>query len=232
MTPLAIAITTAPRRQPTLKRTLLSLREAGFNEEVHVFAEPGTIDRLDFERLDDSRQSVLHQNAFTRGCFDNWKWALEWLLIGTESPWLMILQDDVIWQPDAAEILRAKMMDRQDLKTGFLSPYTSRVVVEESFTDGWNASHAGWGFWGALAFCMPRIGAKELLKHPRFAWHAGTRQVDAVVAASMLELERPIFIHLPSLADHIGTTSTIGRGDGCDEDPTSGRRGYRFKAKG
>lgn len=190
-----------------------------------MFAEPGS------ERLDNDQRLHLHQGAFKRGCFDNWKWALEWLLVGTTASWLMILQDDSIWQSGAAEILRVKMQNRQNLKTGVISPYTSRVVVEDGFVDGWNECHAGWGFWGALSFCMQRNSATELLKHSRFAWHAGTRQIDAVVVLSMLELERPNFVHLPSLVDHIGTTSTIGRGDGCDEDPASGRRGYRFKAK-
>jgi hypothetical protein len=99
------------------------------------------------------------------------------------------------------------------------------VVVAEDFADGWNECRAGWEFWGALALCMKRVAAEELLRYPRFAKHAGPQQVDAVVAASMLELGRPSFVHLPSLVDHIGSTSTIGN----DGDSAWGRRGFHFK---
>jgi hypothetical protein len=208
----------------------LSLRDAGFYETVHVFAEPGTFElRLDddpgtFVQRPSDERTLVHDNVTARGCFGNWKFALEHLLVHTVSPWLMVLQDDAIWAPDAVTILRAKAHDRRNARMGFLSPYTSPVLVTEEFTDGWNECRAGWGFWGALALCMQRAAAEELLQHSRFANHATTRQVDAVVAASMLDLERPSFVHVPSLVDHIGTTSTIGR----DEDSAEGRRGYRF----
>jgi hypothetical protein len=70
---------------------------------------------------------------------------------------------------------------------------------------------------------MPRAAAEELLRHPRFADHRGTQQVDAVVSASMLDLGRPIYVHVPSLVDHVGDTSTIGH-----DDIAGALRGHRF----
>ena len=226
VSPLALAMTTAPRRQATLDRSLSSLRAAGFGEDVHVFAEPGTLSDSGSSALAtlDGRM-ILHENAYGRGCFGNWKGALEWLILQTTASWMLLLQDDAIWQPDSAKELFAQMAVRQDQRTGLISPYTSPVVVANNFVDGWNECHAGWGFWGALALCMKRVAAEELIQHPRFANHAGDKQVDAVVAASMLDLNRPSFVHVPSLVDHIGATSTIGR----DGDSEEGRRGYRFR---
>ena len=220
---LAIAMTTAPRRRPTLPRALTSLRKAGFHEDVHVLSEPGTFSC--FPRPDDER-TLVHENSSTRGCFGNWRYALEQLLTRTDARWLLIVQDDAIWSPGAADVLRGEMLSRQELRTGFLSSYVTGKDVPEEFVEGWNESRVGWLFWGALAFCMKRVAAEELLRHPRFVSHQGTQQVDAVVAASMLDLGLPSFVHVPSLVDHVGETSTLR-----EDDFAAGLRGYRFGEK-
>ncbi len=98
------------------------------------------------------------------------------------------------------------------------------MIIRIKFTfDGWNECCIGWTFWGALAFCMKRATAAALLRHPRFTRHPGPQQVDAVVAASMLDLKLPSFVRVPSLVDHVGDTSTIG-----NDDVAGSLRGYRF----
>jgi len=220
---IAIAMTTAPRPHPTLIRALASLRGAGFSEDVHLFAEPGTLARRLHPSAEHDR-TIVHVNSSRRGCFGNWKQAITQLLLKTEARWLLVVQDDAIWAPGSADILRAQTSVRQASRTGFLSPYvTDKDAVESAFVDGWNECRIGWTFWGAIAFCVERTAAAELLRHPRFAQHQGTQQVDAVVAASMLDLARPSFVHVPSLVDHVGNTSTVGHDD------VAGRlRGYRF----
>ena len=217
--PLAIAMTSAPRHAPTLERALASLRGAGFHGDVQLFIEPRTFAKAApiFDHVH------LHENPHQLGCFNNWKKALEWLVRSSRAAWMLVLQDDAVWRTCGAEVLRAQMHASRNERVGLLSPYTSPAVVTDAFTNGWNECRAGWNFWGALAFCLKRDAAKELLQHPRFTKHVGT-QVDAVVAASMLDLGWTSLVHVPSLVDHIGTTSTIGR----DDDPAWGRRGYRF----
>jgi hypothetical protein len=222
---LSIGITTAPRRQPTFEQSIASLRETGFNEEVHVFAEPDT-----FMTVPSLPRTHVHVNAKKQGCFANWKTTLLYLLSNTKTPWLMIVQDDAVWAPGSADVLRTMMRDSRAPQSGFLSPYTSgsSTVVTKAFVDGWNETRAGWQFWGALALCMSRPAAEQLSKHSRFVKHCDSRAIDAVVAASMIDMGRPSYVHVPSLVDHIGVTSTIGR----DREAAAGRRGYRFgKAK-
>lgn len=223
MPDLAIAMTTAPRHRPTLHRALLSLRGAGFREDVHLFAEPTTFERLPHPS---DELTFVHESVFNRGCFGNWKHALEHLLSRTVARWLLIVQDDAIWSPDAADVLRAHMLARQEARTGFLSPYVTAKDVPRRFVNGWNECSAGWEFWGALAFCLKRDAAEELLRHPRFVNHQGNQQVDAVVAASMRDLGNPSFVHVPSLVDHIGETSTLR-----EDDFSAGLSGYRFGRK-
>ena len=214
-------MTTAPRREPTLHQALVSLREADFSENVHLFAEPGTFDHL--SRPTDPC-TIVHDNLVKHGCFGNWSQALRRLLSKTDAPWLLIVQDDAIWLPASAPILRAQLGVCQESRTGFISTYvTPKDAIEAAFVAGWNECRIGWTFWGALAFCLQREAAVDLLQHPRFAEHRGTQQVDAVVAESMLDLERPSFVHVPSLVDHIGATSSIG-----NDDIAGSLRGYRF----
>jgi hypothetical protein len=217
---LAIAMTTAPRRRPTLPTALASLRAAGFVEDVYLFAEPGTFDQV--RRPRDAR-TIVHENGSTRGCFRNWRRAVKRLLSRTSAPWILVVQDDATWVPWAADLLRAQMIARRGARVGVLSPYVTGKDVLPTFVDGWNECRVGWTFWGALAFAMPRDAAEDLLRHPRFTNHRGAQQVDAVVSASMLDLGRPIYVHVPSLVDHVGDTSTVGH-----DDIVGAIRGYRF----
>ena len=216
-------MTTAPRRVPTFLLALSSLREAGFNGRVDVFAEPGTWDQA--PRSKDTL-TVTHDHAVTLGGFGNWRHAITSLLASDDSPWLLVVQDDAIWAPGSANKLHAEATARRDLRTGFLSPYVTSKDVPSGSVEGWNECRSGWYLWGALALCIPRDAARELLQHPRFVEHGGSQQVDAVVAASMLDLGRPSYVHVPSLVDHVGETSTLGH-----DDIASTLRGHRFMEK-
>lgn len=213
-------MTTAPRRVPTFHRALESLRTAGFQVQVHVFAEPGTWDQVERPAAE---RTPMHDHATARGCFHNWGHALTYLLTQTVAPWLLVVQDDAVWIPGAAEVLCAGAIDRMNLRTGFLSPYVTTQDVPPGATNGWSECRSGWDLCGALAFCLPRDAAQDLLGHSRFIRHSKDQQVDAVVAASMLDLGRPSYVHVPSLVDHVGTTSTLGH-----DSVTAKLRGHRF----
>ncbi len=217
---LAIAMTSAPRRAPTVHRALKSLREAGFREAVRLFTEPGTFAQLPRPR---DERTIVHDNALTLGCYNNWRCAITHLATRSAARWLLIVQDDTIWQPGSATTLFAEMVARQNQRVGFLSPYVTESDVPSGSVDGWNECRSGWNLCGALALCMKREVAAELLRHPRFVEHGSREHVDSVVAASMLDLGRPSYVHVPSLVDHVGETSTIGH-----DDVSPKLRGYRF----
>lgn len=215
---LTIAMTTAPRRTPTLPRALVSLRAAGFSEALHLFAEPDTA----LPDLDD--RTIVHAHDIPQGCFHNWRGAAQHLAaLADDASWIMIVQDDAIWSLDAAELLRKALQEHQDQHTGFLSPYVMGKDVPRNAVDGWHELHSGWEFWGALALCMKRDAVVQLLEAPRFVNHPTNQQVDALVAATMLDLGRPSYVHVPSLVDHIGVTSTLGH-----DREIAHARGYRF----
>lgn len=220
---LTIAMTTAPRRAPTLTRALTSLREAGFGEIVHLFAEPGTFDQT--PRPIDER-TIVSEHVSTLGCFGNWKHAITYLLAATSAQWLLVVQDDAIWAAGSADALRAELATRKNQRIGFLSPYVTESDVPVGAADGWIECRSGWNLCGAVALCLERGTARQLLWHRRFVEHRSTEHVDSVVAASMLDLGRPSYVHVPSLVDHVGYTSTIGHDDVAPK-----LRGYRFGEK-
>lgn len=210
---LAIGIQTAPRPVGFvhLGESLRSLRTAGFDAPVHIFAEPAT-------ELQDTEACHVVQHANCLGCFQNWKFGLSWLLRNTGADWLLMLQDDIAWRQDGWNQLQSGMQAHP--AAGALSAYTSRKMVDkvirnqECPNEHWREAH----FWdnafvGALALCLPRASAARLLKNKLFQSHSHHRKVDVVVGNVLRHaLRLPLLVRLPSLVEHIGNDfSTLGR---------------------
>jgi hypothetical protein len=210
MASLAIGMQTAWRPDPVIDTSLDSLRAAGFEQTVHVFAEPTAQvkKRPDIE---------LRRNAHTQGCFPNWRNTAVWMFVNTDADWIMVLQDDVVWRNDGRAQLEAGMAAHPAV--GMLSPYCSPKMLPHDLRQ--NASpEESWQeaqfydktFIGALALCFPRESLGKLLHHDRFLSHTHHRKTDTLVGNTLrLELGLSILVHIPSLANHIGKWSTIGR---------------------
>ena len=210
MTSLAIGMQTAWRPKEVISDSLTSLRSAGFNQPVHVFGEPNAY-------MPRTEGVIPHVNREILGCFPNWKNSVLWLLEYTTADWILMLQDDVIWRNDGGLQLAAGMRDFPAV--GLLSPYTSPKMVphemrlETPADDRWQeAQFYDKAFIGALALCFPRRSLELLVSHERFLGHTHHRKTDVLVGNTLrLELGLSILVHVPSLADHTGSWSTIGR---------------------
>jgi hypothetical protein len=83
---------------------------------------------------------------------------------------------------------------------------------------GWNRVDAGPALAGAQAYIFPNSAARHLLQHPlpvnhrRRGYHKGLADNDAVVGLWAKLADLPVFLHQPSLAQHIGETSALGHG--------------------
>jgi len=236
MSSLVIGVTVAPRQNDAgsvnyISESLKSLRAAGFDEPVHAFCEP----RADADLPQDDTNLHAHVHDTVLGCFPNFRYSLNWLVSNTESDWIMLLQDDCIWHPAGAAAVHKGF--EQLPAAGFLSPYTSRAMVHMGNPGHMNLSiqlPAGWAphrfhnnaFWGAVALAFPRQSAVDLVNFPRFIEHDHHRKVDVVVGNCIRDMEKTGYVHVPSICEHIGRHSTIGR------DRISGnkwgRHGLRF----
>ncbi len=223
MSTLAIAMTTCPRKEAYAFRAVASLRAAGFTETLHVFAEPDSPELTQFANL------TIHPAETKLGCFQNWRRAATWLYENLAEDWLMVLQDDVIWCHDACTQLGRAIHQPGLQAVGMLSPYTSKAMVPTGAKTGWlNAKFHNRAFWGALAVCMPRASLGSLLALDRFRNHPHHRKVDVVIGNCFRDLGLAIKVHVPSLADHIGKISTLGRHKFLHNQ--WGRNGFRFSS--
>lgn len=184
-----VGITTAPRKQPTLERTVASLRAAGWRDP-HVFAEPG---------VSPVSGCTWHANATRLGGWPNFVHMAR-VLTSLESDAILLLQDDVLLSPGLRQYLESTPWP----KCGALSPYTSSIYAR----DGW-----GWkkikyhGLVGALAFVIRPHVLKNLLTS-RYARETQSNGIDTFFGRWIVS-QGGLLFHQPSLAEHIGDTSTI-----------------------
>jgi len=224
---LAVGMTTAPRRQQYPLESLQSFRDAGFEHTLHVFAEPESHNLGKFVDVE------VHWNEDRLGCYRNWKHALTWLVANVPAKWYLLVQDDVVYRDDTWHQLEKGLTNPELQNVGFLSPYASAAMVSKAsrHRKGWQPAAHGprRGFWGALTFCMPAKSAKRLLNNERFQTHQHHRKVDVLVGNCFRDMGLDRRVCVPSLCDHIGKVSTLGRHK--IRGISHGRRGFRFRPK-
>ncbi len=221
---LAIGVTIGLRKNKQhvyqyFQESIASLRAAGFKQPVVAFVEPGA--EIHLPALDQFNIKPV-QRAEKLGCFQNFRHGLQHLMQHEPADWYLMLQDDCVWRADSALVLGALLNDPAMQTVGMLSPYTSKAMVpfkekkrDERGKPGDRVASCSFynkAFWGAVAMAFPHESAKALDAHPRYAEHAHTRKLDVVVGNTLrVELKLDIKICLPSLCDHIGAISTLGR---------------------
>lgn len=196
-------------------QSVQSLRDAGFTEPLHLFVEPGAEvhipKRDDFEVIDNPEQY---------GCYRNFRHGLKYLTDETDADWFLMLQDDAIWSDNSYEAFSAAITDTEKQRVGFLSPYTSKTMVAKSARSKRRESTITWHecslfqgkFWGAVALAFPRESAERLENESRrFREHTHHRKLDQVLGYGMEELGLEMLMAVPSMVEHIGAFSTLGR---------------------
>jgi hypothetical protein len=211
----AVGLTTAPRREATLTRTLQSLSATGWpSEEIHVFAEPDAL-----SGNEDLRGPVTVRGR-KAGAFSNWYLALQELVFTqpTADAYLMF-QDDIVCCRGLRKYLEHEFWPAE--ATGFVSLYCGMLQSNPAGTHGFMKMQSGDMLYGALAIAFPASAACALLLHPLFQRHResrnGTHGIDMALAKWATESGMPGFVHSPSLVSHTGVTSAIF--SGCRDGP-------------
>jgi glycosyltransferase involved in cell wall biosynthesis len=226
---LSIAIITAPRPVPTIDLTIVELRHGGFHQPLTVFAEPGS-------RIDDSPGVIVRRNPECLGLWGNWLQAAAALLTETDSPFVMICEDDLLLSRGAAAGLQQAMESLSHDSWGIASLYTPlhnvrhqdggglgrmrrrRTVLGGG--EGWRRLQSASAHWGALAWCFTRESLEELLHSPAVLLHPGTQGTDSIVSAALRETGRRFYSHIPSLCGHSGAhNSSVGHWTVDEMDP-------------
>jgi len=220
----AVGVTTAPRKQGTLARTLQSLADAGWRE-AYLFAD-GPVDPPRIERL---KLTTIRRNT-SSGIYANWLLAaLELWLRHPTAQRLLLIQDDTVFCRGVREYLERSPLP----KDGLISLYTARG--RDAKSDGFHAVAPRLSGMGALAWVFTPAILHALLADKQFLAHRlskkGHKHIDTAVAHHCIRRRVPQYHHTPSLAQHIGDTSTVGHGSNTGRRRSASFPGEQFDAR-
>jgi hypothetical protein len=214
----AVGITTSPRRQSTLEDCLDSVTRAGW-ESPRLFLDGA--DRLParYHHL----PVTLRSDSI--GAWPAWFLALaELVLQQPQADAYLMLQDDVIFHD--REPVRDYL--EQALWPGDRPAVVSLFYTSFDLTAGWRSSPAHEWHWGAQALLFPPAIARALIADSDLVASclAATTHIPIpeVLATWMARHRFSNWYPIPSLIQHIGTSSTIWMNSGL----LSGRRAPWF----
>jgi len=202
----AVGVTTAPRRETTLTRTVASLESAGWTS-IRLFAEPGLSPPTELGRL---AVSARDQRL---GAFANFYLGLvELVLRQPLADAYMMCQDDVVFTAGLRAYLEHSLWPAGEI--GVVSVYCpTHATVAAAF--GFHREDRGWQACGAHCYVFPPPAARRfltclgVLEHRISGPAQGERNIDSVVGRWCHDHRLGYFVHRPSLAQHIGVTSTL-----------------------
>jgi len=223
------AVTTAPRRVPTVKTCTESLVVAGF--EPFLFAEPDTI-------LSDADNEFVIRHKEKKGVWHNWLYSARYALDNSDANIILTVQDDSLFHPDSKTFLENHIL-WPDTNVGFVSLYTPKHY---SIKPNKKTMMRDYGvnrvitrsMWGACALAWPRkvleevieldfsqkwLGARtktasvwERKKAERIAEPWRIQNSDTAIGKIMNLMGRTMWFCDPSPVQHFATTSAISHG--------------------
>lgn len=215
---IAVAITTAPRDgEFLLERCVKSLLSTGFNRPL-VFAEPGS----PTTHFIDSGAEIV-QRTERLGEWNNWRRALEETLDRRpDADAIMTVQDDIYFCRNVRAWLDHILWPSADC--GVVHVYTSKKYGRyqpRGLTQ--LPVKLAVDMAGACAMVFPRHVAREIVDHAIMqGWRGHTRDtitepekmegVDTYVGLALHDLQREVWVHNPSMAEHDSLHSTLGHG--------------------
>lgn len=222
VTKFAIGVTTAPRKEPTLRQSVKSIVKAGFTPTV--YAEPGTdLTGVDVPIV---RRDELH------GCWGNWKQTLEDLLQSQpDAQAIGIFQDDIVMMKGVRDYLEHDLWPSDN--TGVVSLYSPAYRVYESADRSGLARITDKYLVGACAMIFPRQVAEQITKLRGFRnWRGAARgtqkdpakkkAIDTFIGHAIVGMGKHIYYYTPSMCSHIAKHSSVGHGG------NSGKRNSRL----
>ena len=217
-----VAITTAPRKEPTIHKAIASFRNAGW--EPTVYAEPGS------EATD--AKTIWNQQRL--GIWHNWLASVRHSLETTSQPFIITAQDDIAIHPQAKDLANEIIERGSPYTDGFFSFYTPRHYARNRYAGPGIKKVNTKSLWGACCLMWKRevlekviadplvekwIGAPVRTKSARKRIYERRRNDPSLVANSdtaigkiVRGMELPMYFVVPSPAIHIARYSSISHG--------------------
>lgn len=231
----AVAVTTAPRKECTLKKCIESIESCGWTPIV--FAEPGST----------QSHAMTVWNNKRLGVWGNFINSARWCIENTDAKWILTVQDDSLFHPQSKEFVEDCIWPAEN--AGFISLYTPKhYTIRKDGTirsPGVNRIYTK-SLWGACALVWPREVLKQVIGHPIAVKWAGASpkttvsengrkrkrlrsEIDAIyekrrmnpetiansdtaIGKILNSMKRAMYFIDPSPVQHIARHSTIGHG--------------------
>lgn len=198
-----VGITTAPRRQPTLRRCLTSLTLCGW-DALHLFVDGDVQIPEEFASTD----RTLRRPA--AGAWRNFYLSItELLRRSPAADALMLVQDDALWPAHLPVREYLQQIAWPDDGRFIISPYCCADYTADS--PGWHRFNDTWHY-GAVVMIFSRESAEDfiadsvVIERCRNEWPAG---IDDVIGEWAQRTGISVYVPTPSLVQHIGETSTL-----------------------
>ena len=202
----AVGVTTAPRRERTLLKTVESLMKAGWTEP-HLFVD-GDVTLP--EALGDL--CATRRNPAVKAWPNYLLSILELLMRHPTADAFLMIQDDVCVFPHPAVKSYLERILWPGKKPGLVSLFCSREYTSEQ--SGWTRFPGRW-LWGAQAFIFPREVAIQFVSHPMVIRHRWSRSpdgrahIDWLIGEWAYRNRISVWYPTPSMVQHIGRVSAI-----------------------
>lgn len=205
---------------------LVDFRVMHYKRRVHD-TMPLVMDALDKAGVTDP--SVWEDDG-SLGAFGNYHRIMMDYINNGEKPYLCIMYDDMILMPDFARYILERLADPV-LYPGVHVLLTIQQDVPHELRNqlGWIEVSGHAHQWGGI-WVIAKENAEAVVNHQIYQDHlkSGTnQQIDACVFSTMGALSIPIYMHNPSLCQHIGEESTLGHGE-----LTENRKGWNYRMWG
>lgn len=206
---ISVGYITAPRPQPTIAASLLSLKNAGFPEDVLVCSEPG----VGFKSPIDC---TLLANPQKLGNLRNWVSCAEHLLRWDDADeWIMVCEDDINWARNAYDVLCYDLKNFAVENVQAISLFCPDKMVAQiqqvfpsprGLTHGWYPLLVGKQMWGAQCLVMRKEWLYSLLACDYFKGKLANmeldKNIDRFIAESAQKRDARIAYRIPCLVDH------------------------------
>lgn len=227
-----VAVTTAPRRDPTLQVCMDSLMINDWRP--YVFAEPGN-----YSFIGEEYKQNFILNDTKKGVWWNWVDSCKYALENSNAKIIMTVQDDSLFHPDSRIMTEKFLWPSSDV--GFISLYTPKHYSIKNHLKSKPERPLGLNkivtkaLWGACALVWPREVLEMVMKHEliegwlgaplktKSAWAERQKErkkkpwtiqnSDTGIGKIMNRMGRSMWFMDPSPVQHFAEHSAINHGD-------------------
>lgn len=200
-----LGLITSLRSQESLINSINSLRNCGFQKKINIF-----IDKID-NNCDPNFVSSLpnlaiHVSSEKLGMVENTRIAWEYLYQTTDSPWVIVCEDDILCKTCLFEIFEyvTNNINRQIGYISFYTPLIYSQMADYTFnTFGWKKINMGMHTWGTQFFVMQRETC-ELVLSKWNKFYTIEKLQDRVIGEILQDSGLDCFYPFPSLVNHVG----------------------------